>query len=313
MKVLVVGGTGFVGIPLCCELNRRGWDVAVLARTVTTAEHALGPGYTIIHWPDTSKIPKEALSGAKAIINLAGESIGDKRWTNRRKEQILSSRVLTTRRIVDAMRDLEEKPEVLVNASAIGYYGPHTDEKLCEDEPNGTDFLANVTKAWEDEAAKAEALGVRVVMVRIGVVLENGGVLARMITPFKLYIGGPVGSGRQWFSWVHRDDLVGIIIAAIENDRLRGPVNATAPTPITMKEFSKQLGRALSRPSWLPLPGFILKIALGEMSDMLLTGQRVLPCKALGAGYIFKYETAEAALSTILSYQRTRSWARAAG
>lgn len=300
MKVLVVGGTGFVGMPLCRELKRRGWDVAILARNVAAAESVLGSRYNIINWLDTSIIPKEALIGANVVINLAGESIGAKRWTSQRKEQILNSRVLTTRRIVDAMRDMESKPEVLVNASAIGYYGPRADEQICESESNGRDFLAHVTKAWEDEAHKAEAIGVRVAVMRLGVVLGDGGALARMITPFKLYFGGPVGSGTQWFSWIHRDDVIGIIILAAENKNLHGPINATATAPLTMKEFSTALGRALGRPSWLPLPGLVLKLALGEMSDILLYGQRVLPCKAVEAGYVFKYESADKALKDII-------------
>ncbi|MBE0447320.1 MAG: TIGR01777 family protein [Actinobacteria bacterium] len=299
MRAAVTGATGFVGVPLCNELKRSGWEVTVLARNAASAEQALGSGYDIISWTPANEIPHEALRGVDTVINLAGESING-RWTEKRKKRILESRTSVTRRLVEAIGRMDNPPQALINASAIGYYGPRGDEKLCEDEHHGSDFQARVCKAWEEEAFKAERFGTWVVTIRIGVVLGDGGALSRMIIPFKMFAGGPVGNGKQWFSWVHRDDLIGIIKFAAQNHSLRGPVNATAPEPVTMGEFSKILGKVLNRPSWLPVPGFVLKAGLGEMSDMLLNGQRVIPRKALDAGYEFKYGSAEEALRNIL-------------
>jgi uncharacterized protein (TIGR01777 family) len=188
------------------------------------------------------------------------------------------------------MKISNPKPKVLISASAIGYYGAHGDEFVTEDTPPSSDFLAEVCKAWEKEALQAEELGVRVVLVRTGGVLESdGGALPQMMIPFKFFLGGPIGSGKQWFSWIHRDDVVGIIKYALENGTVSGPVNATAPNPVTNMDFSAALGKALNRPSWLSVPGFIVKLTLGELGSVLLTGQRVSPEKALKAGYKFKY------------------------
>jgi NAD dependent epimerase/dehydratase family enzyme len=347
MRVAAIGATGFIGIPLCKELLRAGFEVTVFARSVDSVRQKLGSGYDIVEWDAASEIPLQYLSDVDAVINLAGESIGDGRWSKERKERILNSRVSTTKRIVEALERLDKlsgnkksgrkaenkkrddsastgdshssnemnelseadsdvigkvvgKPEVLINASAIGYYGPRKDEKLCEDGSSGDDFLASVCVAWENEAMKAERLGVRVVRVRTGVVLGESGALKRMLTPFKLFAGGPVGSGSQWLSWIHKDDEIGIIIHALQNQNISGAINATAPEPATMKQFSKILGSVLKRPSWLPVPGFVLKLGLGEMSCLVLTGQRVLPCKALGTGYTFKFKSLNAALQDIL-------------
>lgn len=307
MKVVVAGGTGFIGAPLCRELAGAGHEVVALSRNVPAAQKTLGAGVKVMRWdPGAGEIPAEALDGADGIVNLAGESIASGRWTRERKERILASRIQATRSLVEAAgrareNGRQERPRVLVNASAIGFYGPHGDEELREDALAGQDFLARVCLAWEAEAKKAEVLGLRVVTVRIGVVLgEGGGALARMVTPFKLFAGGPMGTGRQWFSWVHRDDVVGIIRFALEHENVRGPVNATGPEPLTMRDFSGTLGRVLGRPSWLPVPGFLLRVALGEMSEMLLNGQRVLPAKAIEAGYRFRFTTAEEALRRVL-------------
>jgi hypothetical protein len=244
------------------------------------------------------------MSNIDAVVNLAGESIASGRWTKTRKERIMSSRTNITRALVQSMQNANPKPKVLISASAIGFYGPRIAEFVTEDAPPGTDFLADVCKAWEAEALKAEDMGVRVVLVRIGGVLESdGGALPKMIMPFKFFLGGPIGSGKQWFSWIHRDDITGIIKYALENELISGPVNLTAPEPVTNKEFSSALGRAISRPSWLPVPGFIIKITLGELGDILLTGQRVLPEKALKAGYKFKHPDVDEALRAIFEKQ----------
>ncbi len=303
MKAAIVGATGFIGVPLCHELKQDGWKVTVLARNANSAEKALGPGYNIVSWTPDMDIPKGTLEDADVVINLAGESIGKGRWTNEKKKKILESRINTTSKLVDAIKRLDKRPGVLINASAVGYYGPRGDETLCENEKVGNDFLAGVCKAWEEESLKAKRLRVRVVPIRIGVVLGDGGVLRRMITPFKLFAGGNLGSGKQWFSWIHRDDLIGIIKYVARKQSINGPVNATSPRPVTIGEFTKALGRVLHRPSWFPIPGAFLKMGLGEASVMVLKGQRVLPCKLLESGYEFKFESLEDALKNVLIKQ----------
>lgn len=295
MKVLITGGTGFIGGALSRELKNSGHNVIVTTRRRTDSKEKLT-------WNLPTLIPSDTMSNIDAVVNLAGEPIAAGRWTKKRKQLIMSSRTNITRALVQSMQNANPKPKVLISASAIGFYGPCRDEFVTEDTPPGTDFLADVCKAWEAEALKAEELGVRVVLVRIGGVLESdGGALPKMIMPFKFFLGGPIGSGKQWFSWIHRDDITGIIKYALENELISGPINLTAPEPVTNKEFSSAIGRAISRPSWLPVPGFIVKITFGELGDILLTGQRVLPEKALKAGYKFKYPDVDGALRTIFS------------
>ena len=212
----------------------------------------------------------------------------------------MASRIDTTRSLVESIKKAPSKPKVLISASAIGYYGDHEDEYVTEDTLPASDFLARVCKAWEAEAVKAQESGIRVVLIRIGGVLESdGGALPKMMPPFKLFLGGPIGSGKQWFSWIHRDDVAGIIKYALENEYVYGPVNAVSPNPVTNKEFSSALGKALHKPSWLAVPAFVVKLTLGELGGMLLTGQRVLPEKILKSGYNFKYTDLEDALKAI--------------
>ncbi|HDH12357.1 MAG TPA: TIGR01777 family protein [Nitrospirae bacterium] len=293
MRILITGGTGFIGSALNRDLRSAGHNVIISTRRRTASKGMLS-------WNPPELIPGDIISNIDAVINLAGESIASGRWTKTRKALIMSSRINTTRALVQSIQDANPKPKVFISASAIGYYGPHEDESVTEAAPPGSDFLAEVCKAWEAEALKAEGLGVRVVTVRIGAVLEaDGGALPQMIIPFKLFLGGPIGSGKQWFSWIHRDDMAGIIKHALEDDSITGPLNAVAPNPVTNKEFSKALGKALHRPSCLAVPGFVVKLALGELGDMLLTGQRVLPEKALKSGYKFKYPEVDEALRAI--------------
>jgi uncharacterized protein (TIGR01777 family) len=212
----------------------------------------------------------------------------------------MSSRINTTRALVESIRNTDNKPKVLISASAIGYYGPHKDEIVTEDSPPAADFLAKVCVVWEQEALKAKELGVRVVLIRIGGVLEiDGGALPQMVIPFRFFVGGPIGNGKQWFSWIHRDDVTGIIRYALENDSISGPLNATAPHPVTNREFSTALGKILHRPSCLAVPGFMVRLTLGELGGVLLTGQRVLPERALKAGYTFRYPELKGALQAI--------------
>lgn len=293
MNILITGGTGFIGTPLSRELGKSGHTVIVTTRQPSDSKEKLT-------WNPPELIPPAVLSQVDAVINLAGEPIAPGRWTKERKERILSSRINTTRALVESIKNARERPNILVSASAIGYYGAHGDEYVTEDTQPASDFLAGVCRQWESEALRAKDLDIRVVLVRIGGVLEfDGGALPQMIIPFKFFLGGPIGSGRQWFSWIHRDDVVGIIKYSLENESIAGPVNLTAPIPVTNKEFSDALGRALGKPSWLSVPGFIVKLTLGELGGVLLTGQRVSPEKVLKAGYQFKYTEVNEALRVI--------------
>ena len=246
--------------------------------------------------------PTAALAGRDAVVHLAGENVAQ-RWTAGAKRAIRESRVTGTRHLVQGIAPLgdAERPRVLVSASAIGYYGARGDEPIDEEASAGEDFLAQTCSAWEAEAVAAEQFGVRVVRVRTGVVLApDGGALGKMLTPFKLGVGGPVAGGRQYISWIHTDDLMGIVLAAIDSEQWHGPVNATAPDPQRNRDFSKALGRALHRPSLLPIPGAALRLLYGEMSEIVTTGARVLPAKALVLGYEFRYPQLDSALVAAL-------------
>jgi hypothetical protein len=293
MNILITGGSGFIGRSLSHELRDSGHSVVITTRRKADSEHKLT-------WNPPELLSFDTLSSFDAVINLAGEKIAPSRWTKEQKERILSSRIDTTRALIRSMHNALAKPKVLISASAIGYYGPRGDEDVTEDAPPAFDFLAEVCMKWEKEAYKAEEFGVRVVTVRIGGVLEaDGGALPTMAMPFKFFLGGPIGNGKQWFSWIHRDDVIGIIKYALENASITGPINATAPNPVTNKDFSTALGKALHRPSFFSVPGFMVKLTLGELGAVLLTGQRVLPEKALSAGYTFKYEKVDEALKAI--------------
>jgi uncharacterized protein (TIGR01777 family) len=293
MDILITGGTGFIGSALGKELKKSGHSVIITTRKKTQAKQKLT-------WNPPDLIPPDRIESIDAVINLAGESIASGRWTDKKKERIRSSRVDTTRALVQSLRHAKIKPKTLISASAVGYYGPHGNKVITEQTPAGADFLAEVAQAWEKEAFKADELGIRVVIVRFGTVLEaDGGALKQMAVPFKLFLGGTLGSGEQWFAWVHRDDLIGIIQYVLEHETITGPVNVTAPELVTNREFCSALGEALGRPSWLFVPGFALKVLIGEFGGVLLTGQRVIPEKALKAGYKFKYPEIRAALKAI--------------
>ena len=299
--VLVTGATGFIGKALCTALKERGQPFTALSRRPDRAK-ALVPGVKEVwRWrPRLEPAPVVAVQGAGAVVHLAGESVAG-RWNKEKKRAIRDSRVIGTRHLVAAIGEAKSKPGVLVCASAVGYYGNRGDEELTEEAGPGSDFLAEVCQAWEAEARRAEEHGVRVVMLRNGIVLgRGGGALKQMLVPFKLGLGGPVGNGKQWMPWVHIDDVVGIILHAIQQGTLRGPVNATAPTPVRNREFTQTLARLLRRPALLPAPAFGLKILLGEFADVLLASQRVLPRRIQGAGYTFRHPTLEAALGAIV-------------
>ena len=298
MKIVVAGGTGFIGGELVCRLAGARHEVVVLTRSAKpnagSTQYIQWDGASVGSW-------SSHLNGAHAVINLSGKSIAGTRWTKKGKEEILSSRLNPTRALVQAIAQTKNKPPLLVNMSGVGYYGNVERDEVTEAYPHGSDFLASVCRQWEEEARSAELLGLRVAMLRLGVVLEKGGALQNMMLPFKLFAGGSIGSGRQGFPWIHRDDVIGIIMFALEHQTLSGPVNAAAPELVTMKQFTSVLGTAMHRPSWAPVPGFVLRIVLGEMSEMLLGGQRVIPQKLLDVGYKFMYPKLEPAGSSFIS------------
>jgi len=302
MNIVLAGCTGFIGASLAQKLSEEGHSLILLARDSEKARGRAPRGTRVEEWDGASQGPlMAAVNGADAIINLAGAPVAQ-RWTSAHKRRIRESRLGSTKALVAAIAAVKVKPKTLLNASGVGYYGDGADAELSEETPAGRGFLAEVCRDWEVEAARAEASGVRVVSLRIGVVLEkDGGALAKMLPPFYLFAGGPPGSGRQYFSWIHRDDVVGVALRALSDPAIRGPVNVTAPEPPMMKEFCAALGRALGRPSWAPVPSFVLRLALGEMAEMLLTGQRAAPKKLADSGFRFKYPSLDGALSAILS------------
>jgi uncharacterized protein (TIGR01777 family) len=291
--VLVTGGTGFVGHRLQSALVASGHGITVVTRHPERHRTARA-GVDYVPWPPD-------LSRQQAVVHLAGEPLFARRWNAAVKDEIKRSRVESTRKLVEAMSASAQRPEVLVCASAVGWYGDRGDELLDERSAPGTGFLAEVCQAWEAEALRAEALGVRVVRLRIGVVLgPGGGALARMLLPFKLGLGGPIGSGRQWMSWIHARDLCELIVRAVDDTRLCGALNGVAPEPVTSHDFARALGRALHRPAILPTPAFGLRLALGEVTDVLLESQRCAPRAALEAGFTYRFPEVGAALADIV-------------
>jgi uncharacterized protein (TIGR01777 family) len=301
MNVLIFGGTGFVGRNLTEELLAKGYQVYVVTRNSRATSDRLGNRIQVIEWDNISSLSSiYKVDPIDVVINLAGESIGNRRWTNSVKEEIIASRIKTTGTIVNAINKGTIQPKVFINASAVGYYGPRKDEEITESEEVGQDFLAQVCRDWENEAYKVQSNLTRVVTLRIGVVLGNEGALEKMALPFKFYMGGPSGRGSQWLSWIHVQDLTRMIGFIIEQQELVGPINAVAPNPVRMKDFCKVLGEVLNRPSWFPVPEFILRIALGQMSEMLLHGQRALPKKILNAGFTYRFPKLKDALENAL-------------
>lgn len=305
MRVTLTGATGLIGTALLARLQAEEAEVTVLSRDPARAEAKLG--VQARSWdPLGERAPPEALEGRDAVVHLAGENVAQ-RWTASAKRAIRESRTIGTRHLVEGLRECgsrggEGRPKVVVSASAIGYYGPHGEEPLDEEAPAGSDFLAQVCVAWEAQARLVEELGVRSVQVRTGVVLDpRGGALAKMLPPFRLGVGGPVAGGRQYVSWIHTEDLAGIVHSAIADERWSGPVNGTAPEPVTNRELSRALGRALQRPALLPVPGAALALLYGEMAQIVTTGARVLPVKPLMLGYEFRHPHLDEALRAALS------------
>ena len=301
MKIAVTGATGLIGAALCERLRQEGNDVLVITRR----ENSSSP-FPVVHWnPERGELDTRSLEGVDAVVHLAGETIAE-RWTREKKERIRTSRVAGTRFLVDGLKRLSKRPSVLIGSSAVGFYGNRGDEVLDEGSPPGTGFLPEICQAWEAEVARASELGMRAVRLRTGIVLSTkGGALAKMLLPFKLGLGGPVGSGSQWMSWIHIDDVVGGYHFALHHSDLSGAANLTAPQPVRNADFTRALGRALGRPAFLPAPGFALKLIFGQMAqDLLLDGQRVLPRRLESAGYKFQHTAVDDALADVVSSRK---------
>lgn len=303
MKIVIAGGSGFLGTALSRTLTAEKHDVAILTRQTSNKSPA-NSRLSFVQWnPNGNAGPwAKAMEGATAIVNLAGESIAAKRWSTAQKQKLRESRLLSTRSLTAAIRQAAGPPLAFISGSAVGYYGNRGDETLTEASPPGTDFLASLAKDWE--AAASEVANVtRVALVRTGIVLDRrGGALPKMLPPFQMFVGGPLGTGTQYMPWVHKDDWVRLVSWMIAAEGARGPLNATSPSPVTNAEFSRALGHALKRPSLLPAPAFALRLALGEMADaLLLSGQRALPVRATDLGFSFRYSNIDEALASVLA------------
>jgi uncharacterized protein len=304
MRVVVAGGTGFLGAPLVSSLARDSHEVVVLTRGSQAARGSQPGNVSFVPWTPNGEAGswKSAVDGAGAVVNLAGEPIAGKRWSAEQKQRILDSRVLATRSLVAAIRGTANPPHVFVSGSAVGYYGPLGDQVVAEDARPGSDFLAKVCVEWEREAAPAGDR-TRLVWLRTGLVLEkDGGALPEMLPPFRFFVGGPVGTGQQFWPWIHRADWLSLVRWSMATPHVTGALNATAPNPVTNAEFARALGRALHRPAFMPAPAFALRMMLGEMADgLLLSGQRAVPAKATQTGFTFKYSRVDDALGAIFS------------
>jgi uncharacterized protein len=306
MKIAISGATGFVGSRLVERLHTEGHRILVLTRNPTLAHKVFpSPAFPnleiIAYTPGVSGAWQDAIAGCDGVVNLAGEPIAEGRWTPERKQEILNTRKLGTQKIVEAIAKANPRPSVLVNTSAIGYYGTDETASFDEDSACGNDFLAQVCQEWEAEARKVKDASVRLVILRFGIVLGNGGALGKMITPFKLFAGGPIGSGQQWFSWIHLDDIVSLIIQALTKPTMEGIYNGTAPQPVRMNDLSTTMGNVMNRPSWLPVPGFAIEAILGDGAKVVLEGQQVLPKRTLESGFEYQYPNLQSALTQILT------------
>ncbi|MGX1902288.1 hypothetical protein EDD69_11430 [Thermolongibacillus altinsuensis] len=300
MNIAIAGGTGFVGKALTEYFRQKGHHIYILTRKTTKIKNETNIHY--VQWLTNDAQPYRQLPPIDAIINLAGESINSGRWNEARKQSIIKSRLSATKAVYDLIANMKQKPNVLIQASAIGIYGTSLHETFTEkSSTTGRDFLAQTVQRWEQEAQKIETLGVRTVLMRFGIILgKDEGALPRILLPYKWFIGGTIGSGKQWMSWVHIHDVVRSIEFAMMNESLIGPVNVTAPQPTTMKQFGQTVAHILKRPHWIPVPSFALKLLLGEMSMLVLEGQKVFPEKLMSAGFSFSFPTLEEALKNIL-------------
>ncbi len=306
-RIAITGATGLIGKALSKALIQRGDEVTVLSRNASTARSLVPDARHYANWDytaDSSEIAK-VVADKDAVIHLAGAPVAAHSWTPDYKEEIINSRVLSTRNLVQGMQQSDRKPAVFISASAIGYYGNTFDTEINEESPAADDFLGMVCAAWEAEAAQAEPLGIRRVSVRIGIVLSTkDGALSKLLTPFRLFIGGPLGNGKQWFSWVHIDDIVRAFLHVLDTPEIHGAVNCTAPQPVRMKDFAKRLGKVLRRPSLFPVPEFVLKFILGESAQAVLSGQKVNPVQLINHQFVFLFPEVSDALKDILSNRK---------
>lgn len=302
MKILITGGTGFIGTALRKHLSATPNDLVLLTRGGSRMELSGALTVKYVHWNPTERGAWEKeVNGCDAVINLIGKNVFEERWSAAVKQQILSSRVQPTRLLTEAIGRAEHKPSVMVSVSAVGYYGDRGEETVTEASSSGNDFLAEVARQWEAAALDAEQFGVRVAVPRIGLVLErSGGMIGKMLLPFRLFAGGPIGSGRQFLPWVHMEDVVRGILYPLENGSMRGVYNLSSPSPVTMKEFAAVFGSVLHRPSWLPVPNIALDVLYGEGAKVIVSGQRAVPERLLNAGYTFSYPELRPALEQIL-------------
>ncbi|MBD1849643.1 TIGR01777 family oxidoreductase [Leptolyngbya sp. FACHB-711] len=305
MKIAVTGATGFIGSRLVERLQTEGHSVVVLTRNADRAKSLFPvskyPNVEVVAYqPLQSGTWQQLISGCDGVVNLAGAPIAESRWTPERKQEIMDSRKAGTEKIVEAIAQANPRPSVLVNSSAIGYYGTSETATFDEASPAGNDYLAEVCQAWEAAAQKVEESGTRLVILRTGIVLGQGGAIAKMLLPFRMFAGGPIGNGRQWFSWIHLEDMVNLILKALTQPEMSGTYNATAPNPVRMAELSQSLGDAMKRPSWLPVPNFALELMLGDAAKVVLEGQQVLPKRTQESGFAYQYTTVKQALTDVV-------------
>ena len=302
-KVIVTGASGLIGSLLCKELINRGDAITIFTKSPDMTRIKIPGAADYVDW--NYRKPKDwqsIIDGKSAIIHLAGANISGKRWTKKHKKEIFDSRIISTQNLIKAIENSTLKPECLIISSAVGYYGNAGDEILTETSPSGTDFLAEVCRDWEKESEIVDSLGIRRVNVRTGIVLSTeGGALKKMVLPFKLFIGGSLGNGKQWFPWIHIDDIIRIYIDALDNISIKGPINAAAPGIVSMKEFSKILGNTINRPSIFSVPKIILRLVIGKVTESILASQRVVPKALLDSGFKFKFENIQEALRDLLN------------
>ncbi len=299
-RIVVTGATGLVGKKLVAALTLRNNKVYVVSRSPEKIKTILPKAAGAVSWDDEDELIHQ-IELCDSIIHLSGENVMTQKWNDEHKKNILESRINTTKKLVDIIASTPSRPDSFICASAIGYYGLGSSGEFTEDSPPGNDFLAQVTNSWENEAAKVESLKVRRVSLRIGIVLSTeGGALERMIKPFKYFVGGPLGSGKQWFPWIHINDLAELFVFASNSDHVSGAINAVAPEAIIMKDFCKNMGKVMHRPSLLKVPATVLKIMFGEGADVILSGNKILPKKTLEAGFEFKFDNSFAALNDLL-------------
>lgn len=301
-KIIITGATGSIGKKLVQKLTARGDEVIVFTRNPENAEKKIADAREYVKWEyERISVWMHELHGVDAVVHLAGANLGAKRWNEEYKKLAYKSRIISTRNLVEAIKQVEKKPKAFICSSAVGIYGNRYDELLDENSSLGDDFMANICKDWEKEAAKVEQYGVRRVSIRTGLVLQKDeGVLKKMLLPFKLFIGGPLGSGRQWFPWIHIDDIVGIYLHTIDNENIFGAINGASPGIVTMKEFAKTLGKVLRRPSLFPVPKFVMKLVAGEIAAYSVMSQRTSVEKILNTGYKFNFENLEEGLKSLL-------------